>query len=254
MNTSKIIKAAVGGSKYTVTAPILKEDYGIILQIEGADLPESYQVDFSNDEHNGTSVTMVGNADGVKIPKQFIDTGRDVFAFLYHVGADYGRTVYKFRIPNKVRPDRTNEEPEPEQQSTIDQAIAALNSAVEQTAADVESADASAQSAAESAADAAGSATSASTSASQASASATNAAQSAQQASASAGTASAAATSASTSAASAYADAERAEQAAAQAGWLHCWIGENGHLMLERTSNATVDFSLVDGRLIMEAL
>ena len=138
MNTSKIIKAVVGGSKYTVTAPILKEDYGIILQIEGAELPESYQVDFSNDEHNGTSVTMVGNADGVKIPKQFIDTGRDVFAFLYWVGEDYGKTVYKFRIPNKVRPDRTNAEPTPEEQSAIDQAISALNDAVDKTETNVE--------------------------------------------------------------------------------------------------------------------
>ena len=117
MNTSKIIKAVVRGSKYTVTAPILKEDYGIILQIEGAELPESYQVDFSNDEHNGTSVTMIGNADGVLIPRQFIDTGRDVFAFLYWVGEDYGKTVYKFRIPNKVRPDRTNAEPTPEEET-----------------------------------------------------------------------------------------------------------------------------------------
>lgn len=27
MNTSKIIKGVVGGGKYTVTAPIVKEDY-----------------------------------------------------------------------------------------------------------------------------------------------------------------------------------------------------------------------------------
>lgn len=254
MNTSKIIKGVVGGSRYTVTAPIMKEDYGLYLQIEGCELPSTYEVDFSNDEHCGTSVTMIGDENGVLIPSQFISDGKDVFAFYYHVGTDYGRTTYKFRIPNKCRPDRTNVQPTPEQQSVIDQAIASLNTAVAKTAQDVLDADASAQSAAQSAADAAGSATSASTSASQASASATSAAQSAQQASASAGTASAEATSASASAASAYADAERAEQAAAQAGWLHCWIGENGHLMLERTSNAAVDFSLVDGRLIMEAL
>ena len=28
MNTSKIIKGVVGGGRYTVTAPIVKEDYG----------------------------------------------------------------------------------------------------------------------------------------------------------------------------------------------------------------------------------
>lgn len=147
MNTSKIIKGVVSNGRYTVTAPIVKEDYGLQLQIEGVDLPSSYQVDFSNSENSGTSVTMIGNSDGVLIPHQFIETGKDVFAFLYHVGADFGRTVYKFRIPNKVRPDRTNEEPTPEEQSVIDQAISALNSAVAQTAQDVIDADASAQSA-----------------------------------------------------------------------------------------------------------
>ena len=132
MNSSKIIKGVVGGGRYTVTAPIIKEDYGLYLQIEGIELPETYEVDFSNDEHSGSSVTMIGNADGVLIPSQFIKSGKDVFAFLYHVGENYGRTIYKFRIPNKLRPDRTDEEPTPEEQSVIDQTISALNDAVEQ--------------------------------------------------------------------------------------------------------------------------
>ena len=147
MNTSKIIKGVVGGGRYTVTAPIVKEDYGLYLKIEGLELPATYEVDFSNSEHNGTSVTMIGNADGVLIPHQFIDSGKDIFAFLYHVGEDYGRTIFKFRIPNRVRPDRTDEQPTPEEQSVIDQTISALNSAVEQTAQDKADADASAQNA-----------------------------------------------------------------------------------------------------------
>lgn len=101
MNTSKIIKGVVSNGRYTVTAPIVKEDYGLYLKIEGVELPSTYEVDFSNSENSGTSVTMIGNADGVLIPHQFIDTGKDIFAFLYHVGEDFGRTVYKFRIPNK---------------------------------------------------------------------------------------------------------------------------------------------------------
>jgi len=132
MDTSKIIKGVISNGRYTVTAPIVKEDYGLYLKIEGLELPSTYEVDFSNSESNGTSVTMIGNADGVLIPHQFIDTGKNIFAFLYHVGANYGRTVYKFRIPNKVRPDRTNEEPTPEEQSVIDQTISALNDAVEE--------------------------------------------------------------------------------------------------------------------------
>ena len=75
MNTSKIIKGVVGGGKYTVTAPIVKEDYGLYLKIEGVELPETYQVDFSNSENSGTSVTMIGNAD-----QYFVcDRGRVLF-------------------------------------------------------------------------------------------------------------------------------------------------------------------------------
>lgn len=253
MDTSKIIKGVASNGRYTVTAPIIKEDYGLYLQIEGVELPSTYEVDFSNSENNGTSVTMIGNSDGVLIPSQFISTGKDVFAFLYHVGEDYGRTVYKFRIPNKLRPDRTEETPTPEEQSVIDQAIGALNEAVAQTAQDVIDADASAQSASADAERAEEARTDAQNFATQAEQSATSASQSASQASASAGTASAAATSASASAASAYADAERAEQAASTAGYLDVEI-VNGRLIYTRTDAVDVDFTLNNGRLIMEAI
>lgn len=146
----KTVKAIVkeDASRYAVSQPIYKEDYGLyFLVIEGLELPEVYTVDFSNSETTGNSVSMLGNSDGVLIPKQFIDTGKDIFAFLYITGDGFGRTIYKFKIPNRIRPDRTNEEPTPEEQSIIDQAISALNTAVAQTAQDVISAGQSAQSA-----------------------------------------------------------------------------------------------------------
>ena len=253
MNTTKFVTVVVGSDKVSVAEPITRVDHGLRLRIKGVALPATYEVDFSNDEHSGSSVTMIGNSDGVLIPSQFIKSGKDVFAFLYHVGEDYGRTVFKFHIPNKLRPDRTDEEPTPEQASTIDQAINALNTAVEQTAQDVLDADASATSAAESAGNAAESASQAAQSASQASASATSAAQSTQQSSASASTASAAANNAAASAASAYADAERAEQAASTAGYLDVEIVD-GRLIYTRTDAVDVDFALDNGRLIMEAI
>ena len=234
MDTSKIIRAVVGGGRYTTTAPLMKEDHGIYLKIEGIDLPATYEIDFSNERKEGTSVTMIGNSDGALIPTQFIKSGKDVFAFLYHVGEDYGKTVYTFCIPNRIRPDRTNEQPEPEQQSVIDQTIAALNTAVEKTAQDVIDADASAQSAAESADLSGLSARSAGEYASQASTSAQSAAQSETNAASSASAANSAATSASASASNASRDADRAEQAASTAGYL--------------------DVEIVDGRLIMEAI
>ena len=253
MDTSKVIRGVVNSGSYTVTAPIVKEDYGLKLKIEGVELPSTYQVDFSNDEHHGTSVTMIGNADGVLIPHQFIDTGKDIFAFLYHVGANYGRTVYKFRIPNKIRPDRTDDTPTPEEQSVIDQAISALNEAVAQTAQDVISADQSARSASDDADRAEQAKEDAQTFAQRSANSAQASADYSASAQASAGTASAAATSASASAASAYADAERAEQAASTAGYLDVEIVD-GRLIYTRTDAVDVDFALNNGRLIMEVI
>lgn len=50
-------------------------------------------------------------------------------------------------------------------------------------------------------------------------------------------------------------EADRAEQGAATAGWMEMDINEDGHLILTRTSNTAVSFSLdSDGHLIMEAI
>lgn len=132
MSVTNIVRAVVKpGSNYTVTSPIMKEHRGQILLIEGLELPEIYEIDFSNDRHHGASVTMIGNAEGVLIPTQFIKTGRDVYAFYYYVGDNFGQTEHIFRLPNSYRPDRTNEVPEPEQESLIERAIAAVNEGVE---------------------------------------------------------------------------------------------------------------------------
>ena len=244
MSELNIITANLSHGKQFVTASRYMEDYGQVLKIEGMDLPSVYQVDFSNNLLRGTSMTMLGNADGVAIPDEYISTGRDVYAFLYLVGDSWGRTIATIRIPNKTRPKRTSEIPTPTQQSVIDQTIASLNDAVESTAADAEqtASDAARAEAARAAAE---------TAEDNAEASATAAAQSEANASASASTASAAATSASASAASAYADAERAEQAAAQSGYLWFYI-ENGKLYMDRTQNTHVNFFMRDGKLYVE--
>lgn len=244
MNDSNVIIAALGGGRTTVTASRFMEDYGQVLKITGVELPDVYQVDFANSPHDGNSVTMVGNADGVLIPRQFFDTGQDVYAFLFITRPDAGRTMATIRIPNKRRPHRTNEEPTPEEQSVIDQTIAALNEAVEQTAADAEqtASDATRAEAARDRAEAARDR--AETAASNAATSEANAAQSAS-------TASAAATSASASASSAATNADRAEQAAAQSGYLWFYI-EDGKLYMDRTPNTKVNFYMQDGKLYVE--
>lgn len=253
MNTSKIIRGVAGGGRYTVTAPITQWDYGYIFVPEIEDLPATYRLDFSNDEHQGTALPVYCGAEGAEVPKQLIDTGKDIFVWYFFIGDGYGKSCYKWRIPNKLKPMTSEDEPTPSQHSTIDQAISALNTAVEKTSADVASADASATSAAESADSAAESAASAAESATNAEASKQAAAQSETNAASSASTASAAATSAGQSAASAATSADRAEQAAAQSGYLWFYI-ENGKLYMDRTANTQVDFFMRDGKLYVEEI
>lgn len=130
MNTSKIIKGVVGGGRYTVTAPITQWDYGYIFVPEIENLPATYRLDFSNDEYQGTAYPVYCGADGGEVPQSLIDTGKDIFVWLFYIGEDYGKTAYKWRIPNKLKPKNEEEEPTPSQQSSIDQAISVVNDAV----------------------------------------------------------------------------------------------------------------------------
>ena len=244
MEVSKIIYGRVGPRGTYTEGMITEEDYGILFQMPDLDLPAAYQVDFSNKLTGGTALTVVGNEDGALIPTSLIDSGKDVYAFLYYTGVGFGKTTHVFRINNNRRAKRGTPAPTPEQQSVIDATIAALNDAVESTAADAEQTgrDAALAEAARTAAE---------TAEDNAEASATAAAQSEANASASASTASAAATSASASASSAATSADRAEQAAAQSGYLWFYI-EDGKLYMDRTQNTHVNFYMQDGKLYVE--
>ena len=250
MDTSKIIRAVVGGGRYTTTAPLMKEDHGIYLKIEGIDLPATYEIDFSNERKNGTSVTMIGNADGVLIPTQFIKTGKDIFAFLYHVGEDYGKTVYTFCIPNRIRPDRTNETPEPEQQSVIDQAISALNTAVEKTSADAEQTGRNAEATARDAERAEEARDQSVTAKNTAIDAAGDAGRYASAAERSAEAANLDKQDADRYARAAGISAERAEQAANTAGWVDFYIDDDGYLHYVKAESVGLDFYVdADGYL-----
>ena len=244
MEVSKTIYGRVGPRGTYTEGMITEEDYGILFQMPDLDLPAAYQVDFSNKLTGGTALTVVGNADGALIPQSLMDSGKDVYAFLYHVGDGFGKTTHVFRINNNRRAKRGTPAPDPEQQSVIDATIAALNDAVESTAADAEqtASDATRAEAARTAAE---------TAANSAETSATNAAQSEANAAQSESTATAAATSASASAASAATNADRAEQAAAQSGYLWFYI-EDGKLYMDRTQNTHVNFYMQDGKLYVE--
>lgn len=147
MDTSKIIKGVVGGGRYTVTAPITQWDYGYVFIPEFEDLPATYRLDFSNEEHHGTALSVYCGAEGGEVPEELIDTGKDIFVWFFYVGDGFGKTEYKWRIPNKCKPKGGGETPEPSQQSSIDQLISVANEAIDTAQESASQASASAQSA-----------------------------------------------------------------------------------------------------------
>lgn len=134
--TTNIVVAAFGADKLVRTRALYQWDYGQILQFSGLDLPSTYTVHFSNVGVGGTAKTMLGGADGVDIPDEYLTTGKPVYAWVYlHAGNADGETVYAVIIPVIARPQPVEEEPTPVQQGLIEQALTLLNAGVE--AADV---------------------------------------------------------------------------------------------------------------------
>lgn len=152
---NNIIQAVFNDSTRTRTRKAYQYDYGQILKIDGVDLPEAYEVHFSNEELNGDSTTAIGNANGVLVPDAYFLSGQNVYAWIFlHTGEDDGETVYKIVIPVQKRSKPIEDIPTPVEQSAITQAIAALNNAVELTEQGVQQAAESAENAAQSESDA----------------------------------------------------------------------------------------------------
>ena len=251
-NPLNITTAAFGGLREVTTAPLWQYDYGQILQIEGLDLPQAFEVHFSNSRKSGETITQIGTDNQVVIPDMYLTSGADIYVFVFlHDGLTDGETEYVIKIPVRERPEPSDIEPTPEQQDVITQAIAVINSAVTQTGEDKAATAALAEAAAASSLVATEAATQAQVSATSASTSATTASNAAATASTKAGEAASSATSAAQSASNASRDADRAEQAAATSGYLWFYI-EEGKLYLDRTPNTQVDFYMQDGKLYVE--
>ena len=154
MPRNNVLRVTVGNTalEYT-TAPLYQYDTGIVLKIAGIQLPTGYQVQFSNEPY-GTSTTSIGTENGVSIPSTYLESGSDVYAWLYlHTGENDSETALMIKIPVIPRAAITDEEPTTEEQSEIDELIIALNAAVD-AAEDAQDAAEAAQAAAEDAQDA----------------------------------------------------------------------------------------------------
>ena len=155
MSITNIIEIKFNGNRMAFVDSEYRLDSGMYLKFMDIDLPEAYQVHFANRQH-GATFESIGNADGVRIPDDVWTSKEPIFAWIYlHPTEDSAVTKYEVRIIKKIRADLPNGvEPTPYEQTVIDEAIAALNTAVEKTSADAEQTAADAETASQAATDA----------------------------------------------------------------------------------------------------
>lgn len=152
MSITNIIEIKFNGNRMAFVDTEYRLNSGMFLKFIDIDLPEAYQVHFANRQH-GATFESIGNADGVRIPDDVWTSKEPIFAWVYlHPTEDSAVTKYEVRIIKKVRADLpSGVAPTPYEQTVIDEAISALNTAVEQTSADAEQTAADAETASQAA-------------------------------------------------------------------------------------------------------
>ena len=124
-----VLRVTFGKELKIKSRPLYQYDYGQKLKFLDLNLPEAYEVHFSNYEH-GTATVTVATSNEVAIPDVYLQTGLNIFVWLYlHAGQNDGETEYMLIIPVIRRAAILDTEPTPQEQSVITQTIAALNSA-----------------------------------------------------------------------------------------------------------------------------
>ena len=100
---SNIITVTFDNTTVITAAPAYQHDYGKMLQIEGVDLPSTFEVHFCN-EGDTVTTTQVGNEGIVTVPDAYFVNGKNILAFIYlHSSANDGETAYKVVIPVRKR-------------------------------------------------------------------------------------------------------------------------------------------------------
>lgn len=105
-------------------------DYGQQLQLVGfKDLPQNFEMFF--DIGMGKAITRIGTDGVVNIPNVCFERFGELKAWLFlHDGQDDGETRYTVKVRIRSRAKESDDEPAPEEQSVITEAIAALNAGV----------------------------------------------------------------------------------------------------------------------------
>ena len=97
------------------TEPLWQYDREQRLVFDDIDLPEQYEVHFSNHRETGMALVQIGTAEGVEIPNKVLDTGKTIFAWVY-INSATRRLV---TIPIRRRASIGEPEGSEEQKQTI---------------------------------------------------------------------------------------------------------------------------------------
>ena len=124
---SNIIKVIItGGATHIETPPAWLYDHGMILQVEGINLPSTYEVDFSNSKKD-LAMRVIATSNQISIPDDMFLKGEKIYCWIYlHSTLDDGYTCYEIIIPLTQRPYVSEQEPTPAQIDQVEAAIAAL--------------------------------------------------------------------------------------------------------------------------------
>lgn len=110
---------------------IWQYDRGQKLKFKNVTLPFSYEVHFAN-RSSGPALKVYGDDSGVVIPYAVTSSGKPVYMWLYLIeDENSAQTVYGNTIQVRLRANVPTEEPTPEQQTLIEQAIGLLNAGVQ---------------------------------------------------------------------------------------------------------------------------
>ena len=127
----KVITVDISKSKFLRANPQWQYNHGQKLQFVGVELPPYYEVHFSNSIH-GEAKKQLGDSSGVLIPFEYFQPGKFIYAWIYITDSDSGITQRQVEIPIHKKAICTDEEPTPEQSDIIEEAIGALNSALDE--------------------------------------------------------------------------------------------------------------------------
>ena len=124
MNVTEVV---FSGFYKTQICGLYQYDYGQVLKFADITLPSTYEVHFAQSGAS-TTVTVLGDSNGVQIPDQYLLADLDIRAYIYlHEEETDGETVYQVLIPVIARPEPTDVEPTPVEQDIITQTIAAFS-------------------------------------------------------------------------------------------------------------------------------